>query len=176
MSDVVNSRFLKDYSFQYLVTTSGLGRIWSNKNQKLKHSKMLCCLHTFGTRSALWSQLHFPQPGLSPPTAPDATFLGNTPPLFHRYCLAFVSSPTFANISRSSPPTSLSLSSLALLHFHGAAQYSRVSIATLADMQQVSVSRGTRFSSLPLATQPVSPGPDWLARSSGLMVFTEMRS
>lgn len=109
-SDVVSGRFLKDHCFQYLVTTSGLGHIWSNENQKLKHSKMLCCLHTFGTRSALWSQLHFPQSCLSPPTAPDATFLGNTPPLFHRYCLAFVSSPTFCqHFSLLSSHLSLSL-------------------------------------------------------------------
>lgn len=107
-------RLLSGESWQSIFTTSGLCHVQSNKSQQPNHSKMLCCLHTFGTCSALKSQLLFPQSGRgclpvphSPPSTPDATFLGNTPPLSYHCCLASGSSPTFANISLSSPPTSL---------------------------------------------------------------------
>lgn len=66
--------------------------------------------------------------------------------------------------------------SLSPLHLHWASLYSRVSIATLADMQQVSVSRGTQFSLLPLASQSAPRGSDWLVQPRRLIVFTEMRS
>lgn len=68
------------------------------------------------------------------------------------------------------------LYSLNPLHFHWASLYSRVSMATLADTQQVNVSRGTGFSLLPLAAQSALGGSDWLAQPSRLIVFTEMRS
>lgn len=81
-----------------------------------------------------------------------------------RSCLPTIVSP--------SPPYSLDPP-----HFHRAALYSRVSIATLADMQRVSVSRGTRLSPLPLAVAS-TPGGAPIGRlgTSWLMVFTGMRS
>lgn len=88
---------------------------------------------------------------------PDETFPGN-------------SHSIFPPISRSSR---LSVSFLAPLHFHSAALCSSVPIATLADVQQVTVSRGTERPPPPLATRPASFGCDW---PDLFRVFTETKS
>lgn len=80
----------------------------------------------------------------------------------------------FSSVCQQSSLLPPPLYSLNPLCFHRASRYSRVSIATLADMQQVSVSSGTGFSALPLAAQSAPGGSDWLAGPSWLMVFTEM--
>lgn len=80
----------------------------------------------------------------------------------------------FSSVCQQSSLLPPPLYSLNPLCFHRASRYSRVSIATLADMQQVSVSSGTGFSALPLAAQWAPGGSDWLAGPSWLMVFTEM--
>lgn len=98
------------------------------------------------------------------------------PPLLFGFSFLFLRLPT---VSLSSPPTSPSLSPPSLCCISTrAARYSRwFPWQRSPDMQQVSVSRGTRFASSPLAHPAGFAGaPDWLARSSGLMVFTEMRS
>lgn len=100
---------------------------------------------------------------LLPVSAETACFL-----LVFGFCFA----PVCQHSSLLPPP----LYSLSPLHFSRASLYSRVSIATLADMQQVSVSRGTQFFLLPLASQSAPGGCDWLARPSWLIVFTDMRS
>lgn len=131
---------------------------------------------------ALQTQLLFPPSGLFPSNLHLMPHFEETllcvPPLLFGFCFLFLRLPT---ISLSSPPTSLSLSlsppSLCCISTR-AAQYSRgFPWQRSPDMQQVSVSRGTRFASSPLAHPAGFAGaPDWLARSSGLMVFTEMRS
>lgn len=81
----------------------------------------------------------------------------------------------FSSVCQQSSLLPPPLYSLNPLRFHRASRYSRVSIATPADMQQVSMSSGTGFSALPLAAQSAPGGSDWLAGPSWLMVFTGMR-
>lgn len=157
-----------------------------------EHSKTLCCLHAFGTFACTSDAAPLPTVRSLPlQHAPDATFRGNTLCSTATVWLLFPL-PTFANsfslfssylsLFLSLPPSlplrlSLSPPSLCCISTR-AARYSRgFPWQRSPDMQQVSVSRGTRFASSPLAHPAGFAGaPDWLARSSGLMVFTEMRS
>lgn len=81
----------------------------------------------------------------------------------------------FSSVCQQSSLLPPPLYSLNPLRFHRASRYSRVSIATLTDMQQVSVSGGTGCSALPLAAGSAPGGSDWLAGPSGRTAFTERR-
>jgi len=148
---------LSDWCWQSTSAPSGLYHVQCDISQKPKPSKVLCCLHSVHLESAA-SALH-----LHPKPHCEESLL----------CLSFRSYLCQQPCKLSSH---LSSSSLAQLHFHGAALYSSVSIATLTDMQQVTVSRGTECSSPLLVARPALRGSDWPTRPSGLMVFTEMKS
>lgn len=132
-----------------------------------KQWKMLFCLHAFGAHCALLSQMHFTQPGLKwrlpvplcPATTPDATFLGNTPPLSYRSCLAFCLSYVCQHLSSPTSliPPSLHCISTELLCTVGFPWQPSPTCSRSAK------SRGIRCSSPLLATPLSLLESDWLA-------------
>lgn len=122
-SGLIWSVFLKDESFSvFWVRPQSFGHVWSSEKQQPPNTQRRSAAYMLSEHSvALQTQLRFPPSGLFPSNCTWCHISRkHSSSMFHRYCLAFVSSSYVCQqfLSLLLPPLPLSLSSLALLHFH----------------------------------------------------------